>query len=448
MMFSEINNGSVLVEGKTKVVKDIPAMPGRFLVGSKNVITAGDGLKQDVIEGKAVFSTMTTCNVFHLLKACGIPVAFQEQVSPSHFITDAKEMLPYEVVVRREAHGSFLNRYPHLSKGHVFPKLILEFFAKTSGKKWKGNTIPMDDPLIKFVGGDVEFYLPHFTQEQKEESVKTGCKGYLFGNKPFMTVHKWNFFTTDNEEKLLEQMGQIAKETFLILEKAWQLQGKRLVDFKVEFGLTDKGELRLADVINNDSWRLIGEDGSYEDKQVYRDGGNLNEVTRKYRQISELTNLFTIPKQQIIGWVGSEKDDKLFLHNTLADTGCWSFVKEKMIVYSAHKEPVKADALLRDSIQAIPDSVVVALIGMSNGAGPTLSANCIVPVITSPANAKEFPDDIWSSLRMPSSVPVMTVLNPKNAVLAGLQILAMRNPGIYAKLRLKQEERFVNVVNI
>ena len=263
-----------------------------------------------------------------------------------------------------------------------------------------------------------------------------------------MTVHKRNFFTRDNEEKLLQQMGRIAKETFLILEKAWQLQGKRLVDFKVEFGLTDKGELRLADVIDNDSWRLIGADGGYEDKQVYRDGGDLNEVTRKYRQISELTNLFTIPKQQIIGWVGSENDDQVFLHNTLADTGCWSFVKETMIVCSAHKEPVRADTLLRNSIQAIPDSVVVALIGMSNGAGPTLSANCIAPVITSPANVKEFPDDVWSSLRTPSNVPVMTVLNPKNAVLAALQILAMRNPGLYARLRLKQEERFVNVVEI
>jgi len=35
----------------------------------------------------------------------------------------------------------------------------------------------------------------------------------------------------------------------------------------------------------------------------------------------------------------------------------------------------------------------------------------------------------------------MTVLSPANAVLAALQILGMRNPGIYAALQYAQEER-------
>ena len=56
-----------------------------------------------------------------------------------------------------------------------------------------------------------------------------------------------------------------------------------------------------------------------------------------------------------------------------------------------------------------------------------------VPVITVPASVKEFPDDLWSSLRAPSAVPVMTVLEPANAVLAALQILSGRNPRLYAK---------------
>ena len=41
------------------------------------------------------------------------------------------------------------------------------------------------------------------------------------------------------------------------------------------------------------------------------------------------------------------------------------------------------------------------------------------------ALAKEFPDDVWSSLRMPSAVPVLTVLEPANAALAALQMLAV-----------------------
>ena len=44
---------------------------------------------------------------------------------------------------------------------------------------------------------------------------------------------------------------------------------------------------------------------------------------------------------------------------------------------------------------------------------------------------EEHPEDVWSSLRMPSQVPMLTVLSPKNAVLAGLNILAQTNPIAY-----------------
>ena len=77
---------------------------------------------------------------------------------------------------------------------------------------------------------------------------------------------------------------------------------------------------------------------------------------------------------------------------------------------------------------------MIAYIGRSNGAGPMLSAMSTVPVITVPASVKEFPEDVWSSLRAPSNVPVMTVLEPSNAVLAALQILSARNPRLYAHI--------------
>jgi putative ABC transport system substrate-binding protein len=59
-------------------------------------------------------------------------------------------------------------------------------------------------------------------------------------------------------------------------------KGGTLVDFKVEFGFDSNGHLLLANVIDNDSWRVI-ESGSYIDKQVYRDGGSLDDVAAKYR---------------------------------------------------------------------------------------------------------------------------------------------------------------------
>jgi len=227
------------------------------------------------------------------------------------------------------------------------------------------------------------------------------------------------------------------------LEKAWQLEGGTLVDLKVEFGFDRGGRLLLADVIDNDSWRVL-QDGFYIDKQVYRDGGALDDVAAKYRRVAEVTGRFRLPRQRIILWRGSESDTAEPFSRALGELA----EMMTMVTCSVHKEPVAAAATLQRMTQEVPDSVVIAFIGRSNGAGPTLSAMTTIPVITVPASAKEFPEDVWSSLRAPSKVPVMTVLEPDNAVLAALQILSARNPRLYAHLRQEIEARTINTVVI
>ena len=146
----------VLAEGKTKKIIDFGG--GQVLVRSKDDITAGDGAKHDVIAGKAALSTATTSNVFRLLKGVGILVAFDAQENETEFIAPKCRMLPFEVVVRREAHGSYLKRYPGATKGDVFSDLELEFFLKTSGKRWEEHELPKDDPLA-IPEGDPKRYL-------------------------------------------------------------------------------------------------------------------------------------------------------------------------------------------------------------------------------------------------------------------------------------------------
>jgi phosphoribosylaminoimidazole carboxylase/phosphoribosylaminoimidazole-succinocarboxamide synthase len=420
--------GALVAEGKTKKIHLVKGSSDRVTVVAKDDITAGDGAKHDIIPDKGRLATATTCNVFRLLKACGLPVAFVEQDSATSFVSPKCDMLPYEVVVRREAHGSYLKRNPHLSKGQLFPQALVEFYLKTKDKNWKGKPLIADDPFMQFA------------EDAKQIRLFNPAKP-LQGQEPFLVLAGSEVFGRDDEGQIFPEMRRIARQAFLVLEKAWQLEGGTLVDLKVEFGFDTKGGLLLADVIDNDSWRVL-EGGSYIDKQVYRDGGALDDVVAKYRHVAEITSHFRVPRQRIVLWRGSEKDSPDAFLQALGE------LKDMMTVVtcSVHKEPVNAAGIFHRMMQEIPDSVVIAYIGRSNGAGPTLSAMSTVPVITVPASIKEFPDDLWSSLRAPSAVPVMTVLDPANAVLAALQILSGRNPRLYAKVRGEIENRTVNTI--
>src|SRR5712671_4102600 len=239
----------------------------------------------------------------------------------------------------------------------------------------------------------------------------------ILGSEPFLTLQTADVFSHPEEYKFFPEMRRIARQAFLVLERAWSLEGGTLVDFKVEFGFDAKGNLLLADVIDNDSWRGL-ENGAYIDKQVYRDGGTLDTVAAKYKQVAETTAHFRVPRQRIILWRGSESDKTEAFSEALGD------LKDLMTVVtcSIHKEPVAGAGILNKMIQEVPDSVVIAFIGRSNGAGPVLSAQ--------------------------STVPVITVLEPANAVLAALQILSARSPRVYAHVRSDIESRMVNTLTI
>ena len=427
---SKFTLGAVLNEGKTKKIQRLNGSADLVALVSKDDITAGDGAKHDVISDKGRLANATTCNVFRLLKACGLPVAFEEQDSATSFIAPLCEMLPYEVVVRREAHGSYLKRHPHLSRGELFAKLIVEFYLKTKDKDWKGKPLVADDPLMAHIAdaGQIRLFNPAKP---------------IQGQEPFLVLTESEVFSRPDEAKIFPEMRAIACRAFLALEKAWQLEGGTLVDLKVEFGYDTKGRLLLADVIDNDSWRVV-ESGAYIDKQVYRDGGALDDVAEKYRRVAGITGHFRVPRQRIVLWRGSESDKTEPFADALGDA------KEMMTVVtcSVHKQPVLAARTLQRLLQDVPDTVVIANIGRSNGAGPTLSALSPVPIITVPASVRDFPEDVWSSLRTPSNVPVMTVLEPANAVLAALQILSARNPRLYARVRSDIESRAINVIEV
>ncbi|MFA6039259.1 MAG: AIR carboxylase family protein [Candidatus Peribacteraceae bacterium] len=111
-------------------------------------------------------------------------------------------------------------------------------------------------------------------------------------------------------------------------------------------------------------------------------------------------------------------------------------IPSETVVASAHKVPEKVVELVRNLNEDPEPRVIITVVGMSNGLAGVVAGSSVHPVINCPPfkNLEEYMVDLNSSLRMPSDVPVMTVLHPKNAALAAVRIFAERNSDLREKL--------------
>jgi phosphoribosylaminoimidazole-succinocarboxamide synthase len=263
------NLGRVISDGKTKsVYEEEPTV----IIKSKDDITAGDGARRDQFAGKAALATQTTVNCFELLEREGVPTHYVGRIAGSGVLFRAlrMDMIPVELVTRRLAYGSYLKRNPETKQGTRFETPVFEMFAKDDKNH---------DPLLEFDDGDlVTRYDP--TKPVGESSV---IDRLPLGQSPFTL-----------REPDLSRLRELAVATFEIIEAAWADQDVTLVDMKIECGRSTRGELVVADVIDNDSWRIWpgGDPENMADKQLYRDGKSLDFVADRYAWVAEATNAF------------------------------------------------------------------------------------------------------------------------------------------------------------
>ncbi|XP_026555719.1 uncharacterized protein LOC113435838 isoform X3 [Pseudonaja textilis] len=400
---SELKLGKKINEGKTKEVYELLNYPGCVLLQSKDQITAGNAARKNVMEGKAAISNTTTSCVFQLLQDSGIKTAFVRKHSDTAFMAAHCEMIPIEWVCRRIATGSFLKRNPGVEEGYKFYPPKIELFYK-------------DDAAND----------PQWSEEQLIE-VKLKLAGLEIGQTE------------------VDIMAQSTRAIFEILEKAWQPQNCTLVDLKVEFGVNvATKEIVLADVIDNDSWRLwpSGDRKQQKDKQSYRD---LKEVTpealqmvkRNFEWVAERVELLLkpqTPQGRVVVLMGSTSD---LGHCEKIKKACGNYgVSCELRVTSAHKGP---DETLRIKAEYEGDgipTVFVAVAGRSNGLGPVLSGNTAYPVVNCPPLSADWgAQDIWSSLRMPTGLGCSTILSPEGAAQFAAQIFGLNDHCVWAKLR-------------
>ena len=106
-------------------------------------------------------------------------------------------------------------------------------------------------------------------------------------------------------------------------------------------------------------------------------------------------------------------------------------------VYSAHRTPAETSAFVSGAASA-GFGVIIAAAGMAAHLAGAIAANTVLPVIGIPISCKNTGgvDALWSTVQMPSGIPVATVAidGAANAAHLAAQIIALSDPALTEKL--------------
>lgn len=106
-------------------------------------------------------------------------------------------------------------------------------------------------------------------------------------------------------------------------------------------------------------------------------------------------------------------------------------------VYSAHRTPAEAADFVKGAADA-GFGVIIAAAGMAAHLAGAIAANTVLPVIGIPISCKNTGgvDALWSTVQMPSGIPVATVAidGAANAAHLAAEIIALSDPALTEKL--------------
>ena len=291
------------IEGKTKYIEPIDGNIHdckKVRITTKDALTANDAAKREELP-LAEDKTRQTVSIFKFLSKNNIPNSFLIKAELDSFIAENCKMLPLECVTRRQPYGSYLKRNPSASSSDIFEPIKTEFYHKYA-------VVPSVTGMSVYCNGDESRIIPE--DLARDLYMKDGEWTHTVYTDPIIELgdEEWLLYSakspkTDPIFKILpvarsEAIDYIREElmipTFLLLEKAWKKFNVSLIDMKIEVGYTKDMELVIADVIDNDSWRIWpnGDPKKQLDKQSFRDGEALSEVQKKYRIVTEYVEQF------------------------------------------------------------------------------------------------------------------------------------------------------------
>ncbi|MCY0878635.1 MAG: phosphoribosylaminoimidazolesuccinocarboxamide synthase [Firmicutes bacterium] len=228
----------LLYEGKAKRVYE-GSEPGRVRMEFKDSATAFNGQKRAEIAGKGVVNAAVTARIFQWLGGQGIETHFLEQIDDRTLDVERLTMIGLEVVVRNWVAGSLAQR-TGLPEGTPIEVPVVEFYYKNDA---------LGDPLLN------------------DDHIR------LLGVA---------------SPDLVARLRQQALRVNQLLVPFFRQRRLILVDFKLEFGWSPSGALKLGDEISPDTCRLWDEATRERlDKDRFRrDLGGVEEAYQEiYRRV-------------------------------------------------------------------------------------------------------------------------------------------------------------------
>ncbi len=114
-------------------------------------------------------------------------------------------------------------------------------------------------------------------------------------------------------------------------------------------------------------------------------------------------------------------------------------IKYELRIASAHKTPFKVLEILKEHEDK--DVIFVTVAGRSNALSGFVDANTSKPVIACPPYSEKFAGaDIFSTLRMPSGVAPLTVLEPEQVAIAVAKIFGLKDKIYQEKIKEYQKK--------
>jgi phosphoribosylaminoimidazole-succinocarboxamide synthase len=343
-----MRKGHEIARGKTKVLYELDGQPDVLVVQQQDGITARDGERRDVIEGKGRIAAQTTARVFRLLNLCGLPTHYLnggEDDDDNEMLVRRAQMIPLEVVVRGVAAGSLVKRRPNIQRGALLVPRLIEFFIKDDAN--------------------------HDPQIEPDAIVANGI-------------------ATAPE---IGTMQELARITYEILAHAWQRRAALLVDLKIEFGRIasgeGKGQLIIADVIDNDSWRVWpqGREELMLDKQLYRNlevvtPADLEQVRANYEQVADIVGTFPQMRPGMVALLADGAEHAATTETLARALGAYGLPSVRHIV-SVARMPGNVLQLIAQ-LEATFARMVVVAVGSENSALPDVLDNATAnPVLFS-----------------------------------------------------------------